>query len=402
MKILFVLNDKYDNPLIDYLMSVGDSVFVYSSDIQENTYDELDIIYLLSSSKESHSVLKEALKHHIPLITDYSESGTKNEKKRLYKTFYKYINAIRYNTIKEKNEFEEVIERRTNGHVISGNVADVNYLKKIRSMIIQYSSEENHTDKKKYYYSDEVNDDFAMAKIKVNKHDPHFKYVHTNLVWRFIATIIYRCIGIPVAFLINKIGFGQRIKNKRILKKNKHKGYFVYVNHTHGLLDAFTPSQLSFKRAYIIVSRETVSIPGIKGLVSMFGAIPVYNSFDEVSDFNNCIKTRIQQGNCIAIYPEAHIWPRYTKIRPFKKDSFRYPVDLKAPIYVLTNTWQKRRFTKSLKVVSYLSGPILPDENLPRKEAIEELRNRVLYEMTRVTSSVKQIDKYQYIKVKKD
>ena len=434
MKILIVTNQHIENkpevaflhdPLVNFFKSNGDSVFILHSEDEsylanyindkgealfqeakaKRLYDKLDgmdVIYITHPSKLAHMVLEVALKAHIPLVANYIDPQSKDKRKQIYKSFYKYINAILYSTIEEKNKLEGAVERRTNGHIFTGDINDESYLKKIRDMVIQYSTEENHNGKRKYYYSDELNDDFAMAKIKVDKHSKPFKYVHTNPFWRFFEMLTYYILGRLIGFLVGKIGFHQRIKNRQILKRYKKKGYFIYANHTHGLVDAITPSQTSGKRNHIIVSRETISVPGIKGLVSMLGVIPIYKDISEFEDFNNCIKKRITQGKSITIYPEAHIWPCYTKIRPFKKDSFRFPVDLKTPVYVLTNTWQKRRFSKKLKVVSYLSGPLLPDESLPRNEAIEDLRNRVLFEMVKVTRSVKQIDKYQYIKVQKD
>ena len=400
---VFILHSEDNSYLANYITDKNESLFQESK--VKRLYDKLkdiDVVYITSPTKLAHMVLEAALKLHVPLVADFIDPKTKNERKQSYKTFYKHINAIKYNSVEDKNELETLVERRTNGHILSGNCSDNDYLLKIRNMLLQYSTIENHNGKRKHYYSDELNDDFATAKIKVDKRNNKYKYVHTNPIRRFFEMLVYKVLGRGIGFFIGKIGFHQRIKNRQILKRNKNKGYFIYANHTHGLLDAITPSQLSKKRNHIIVSRETISVPGIKGLVSMLGVIPIYQNINELDDFNACIKTRISQNRSITIYPEAHIWPCYTKIRPFKKDSFRFPVDLSTPVYVLTNTWQKRRFTKKLKVVSYLSGPLYPDESLPRNEAIEDLRNRVLFEMVKVTRSVKQVDAYQYIKVQKD
>ena len=193
--------------------------------------------------------------------------------------------------------------------------------------------------------------------------------------------------------------FHQKIKNKEVLKRYKHQGYFIYANHTHGVADAFTPNLLTRKKNYIIVNRDAVSLPGLKGLATMLGAIPLYSGIEEVAAFNECIAERIKEKRSITIYPEAHIWPYYTKIRNFKKDAFRYPVDLKAPVYVLVNTWQKRRFSKKPKLVSYLAGPLFVNEELSRSEAMDDLRDRVFIEMNKILKHVKQEEFAKYIKV---
>ncbi len=48
-------------------------------------------------------------------------------------------------------------------------------------------------------------------------------------------------------------------------------------------------------------------------------------------------------GACIGIFPEAHIWPFYTGVRPFVGTSFRYPVKLHAPVVAMAVTYRKRR-----------------------------------------------------------
>lgn len=67
------------------------------------------------------------------------------------------------------------------------------------------------------------------------------------------------------------------------------------------------------------------------------------------------------------IYPEAHIWPFYTGIRPFPDTSFRYPVQQKLPVFCLTNTYQRRGKSHIPQIVTYLDGPFYPDAELPAK-----------------------------------
>ena len=63
-------------------------------------------------------------------------------------------------------------------------------------------------------------------------------------------------------------------------------------------------------------------------------------------------------GDCIMIYPEAHIWPFYTGIRPFPDTSFRYPVQQKLPVFCLTNTYQRRGKSHIPQIVTYLRDQV--------------------------------------------
>ena len=77
------------------------------------------------------------------------------------------------------------------------------------------------------------------------------------------------------------------------------------------------------------------------------------------------------------IYPEAHIWPYFIGIRNFPETAFRYPTYCNAPCYALTNTYQRRKWRKTPRLVTYLDGPFYPDQTLPPKRAAHALRNQI-------------------------
>ena len=80
----------------------------------------------------------------------------------------------------------------------------------------------------------------------------------------------------------------------------------------------------------------------------------------------------------MTIYPEAHIWPYYTKIRPFEAVSFKYPVALDVPVYALTNTYhQRKKGSDRVNIITYIDGPFYPDKSLKPKERQQVLRNQV-------------------------
>ena len=93
------------------------------------------------------------------------------------------------------------------------------------------------------------------------------------------------------------------------------------------------------------------------------------------------IGKKITAKKCVMIYPEAHIWPYYTGIRPFRELSFRYPVQYQTPVFCLTNTYQKRRFSKRPRIVTYIDGPFYPDGTLSMKQQKQKLRDEVYERM---------------------
>ena len=71
------------------------------------------------------------------------------------------------------------------------------------------------------------------------------------------------------------------------------------------------------------------------------------------------------------IYPEAHVWPYYTKIRPFISASFKYPTKLDAPSFSMTTTYQKRKRGKRPKMVVYIDGPFSGSDSRELCEAVK-------------------------------
>ena len=112
----------------------------------------------------------------------------------------------------------------------------------------------------------------------------------------------------------------------------------------------------------------------------MLGALPVPCDVSGMKKFMKAVDHYHQKYN-ITIYPEAHIWPYYTGIRDFPAMSFRYPVELNAPCFAMTNTYQKRKHGRNPKIVTYLDGPFYPNMDLPPKERAQELRDRVYAKM---------------------
>ena len=88
------------------------------------------------------------------------------------------------------------------------------------------------------------------------------------------------------------------------------------------------------------------------------------------------------------IYPEAHIWPYYTKIRPFKNVSFAYPVNLEKPVYCMTNTYQSYGKKKDkIKIINYIDGPFYANKELSTKEQKRKLENQKIFNFLMLLSA---------------
>ncbi|MDE5545860.1 MAG: 1-acyl-sn-glycerol-3-phosphate acyltransferase [Anaeroplasmataceae bacterium] len=244
-------------------------------------------------------------------------------------------------------------------------------------------------------YQDEINDDFSGIKRNPIKIDETYKY-ERSIVWRFFASLLYNLIMKPIAYIYMKLRFGFQIKNKEILKNYRRSGYFMYANHTNVPADGFMPSLVCFpKRVYVLVASENLSIKGTRNFMAMIGAIPIPNHLKGIKNFKAHLHNLIQKKTVIMIYPEAHIWPYYTKIRPFGKVSFTYPYLEDVPTFTFTVTYHKTRIRT--KIIVYVDGPFYPKRNLNKQESIEDLRNQA-YEAMEKRSKLSSYEKIKYIK----
>ncbi|MDE6408538.1 MAG: 1-acyl-sn-glycerol-3-phosphate acyltransferase [Anaeroplasmataceae bacterium] len=185
------------------------------------------------------------------------------------------------------------------------------------------------------------------------------------------------------------------------MKAAKKTGAIIYGNHTTLLADAFVPNLIfSFRRNYIVVSPETTSIWGIRTLLGMLGAMPLTEKLTLKKKFIKALRQHLSKKKLITIYPEAHIWPYYTKIRPFDDASFKYAALFDKPVFALTNCYQKRKFGKKPKIVTYYDGPFYPKPELNTKENAAYLRDLVYQAMVDRTEKYSTYSYIEYIQIK--
>ena len=250
-----------------------------------------------------------------------------------------------------------------------------------------------------HYYTDEINTEFSgieRPKVEVGK---DFPFLHKNPLWNIASWIVYRIFIYPFAFLYVKFKFHQRIKGRKKLKGFKGQ-YFMYGNHTLVPGDGFIPPVIMRpRRVYDLVSPDNIAVKGTKNILMMVGALPIPNDIHGMKKFEEAIKHHIDKGQPICIYPEAHIWPYYTKIRNFKSVSFRYPVKMDKPVFCFTNCYKKRKYSKKPSIVTYVDGPFYPNKDLSVKEQIEDLRDQVYNTMKSHEKDSTYEYKHHYVKV---
>lgn len=243
---------------------------------------------------------------------------------------------------------------------------------------------------KKIIIYESLEDDIIESKNQSYKLKDNYKWIKKNIFYILLSYLVYYIVLI-IAFIYCKLILKVQYKNRKILRE---KGYFIYSNHTLAQGDVLNPFLINFpRRPYIICSASNFGIPVIGKLLSLGGALPIPNELSKYKDFVSAVEERSKK-HPIVIYPEAHIWPYYTKIRPFNKNSFHYPVEMNKSCYTATTTYQNG------KIIINIDGKFNKKEDLTRKENIKYLYDEVFKSLEK-SSSLSNTEKYIY-KEKKD
>ena len=244
-----------------------------------------------------------------------------------------------------------------------------------------------------YYYTNDQTDEVVNFNIKKKIINEKYQYSSNNIVYKMWCFFI-RIVIFPFGWLYYKIINPTKINNIKAIKSYKNGTFFIYSNHTNQYLDAFAPSLICFpKTPKIIVNADNVSIPFLGQILKMCGAIPVPDTFEASKNFYSEIEKSLTK-NPIVIYPEAHLWPYYTKIRQFPATSFRYPIKFNKPIFIFTTVYKLRKHNKKPKIEIFIDGPIFPNLTIPDKRAQYELRDKAYSIMKNRSKN----SNYEYIK----
>ena len=263
------------------------------------------------------------------------------------------------------------------------------------------TSREEWKKTKTIYYKDELNDDFDDVGVHHYDIPENYEYIRKNPFKIFFGGLLYYCIGKPFLGLYC-LFHGIRVENRRNLKRLKGKGYYIYAHHV-AIADVYKYMALVVNRRLEVVAyANALSIPVVKHMIKSCGFTPLPSEDDQNNwkKFHEGLKYYIEHKHAVLIFPEAHIWPYYTKIRPFKSASFYYPAVGNTPVVPMVTVWRGKKGSKRPPRQTIVIGkPIFPDPELSLNENKEYLRDACYEQMTRIAEKYDQPEYIKYIKV---
>ncbi len=252
------------------------------------------------------------------------------------------------------------------------------------------------------YWKDEINDDFDEVGLKRPQVPENYHYKRTNPINNFFSAILYYLIAKPWLALYLWLK-GVKVVGKKNIRKLHGQGAFIFANHV-AITDAFKyPSYVFFahKRVNIIGYPDTLTMPIVRNLARALGYLPLPMPGDirNMVALVDSMKFYIEKKQYILIFPEAHIWPYYTKIRNFHSGSFNYPAKLEAPVLPIVTTWRKSKLSRHPKQTIYILEPIFPNIEKSSSENKEYLYEATLAAMKKCADEANQYEYIKYIKV---
>lgn len=251
---------------------------------------------------------------------------------------------------------------------------------------------------KTIYYQSLTEDEFSTMKIKTPNIDGNYRYLREGIFGKLLSFLSLNVVAKPLAFLYLRLKFGHRIIGREKLKPFRRQSVFLYGNHTQIIGDALIPAFIVRPRYFkVIVHQNNTAIPFIGRFVPYLGGLPLPGDFKATRNFLKSIEASVRKNKPIFIYPEAHLWPYYTRIRPFSDASFRYPYRYRTPVFCFTNTYHATKNPNKVRIITYVDGPFFADMSLDEPSAKKKLRDQIYHQMEeRAKTSDKEMIHYVF------
>ncbi|ETY74417.1 lysophospholipid acyltransferase family protein [Lactiplantibacillus fabifermentans] len=153
--------------------------------------------------------------------------------------------------------------------------------------------------------------------------------------------------------------------------------YVLYANHTQPTADVLLPLVVGgAQRFNALISPANLKVPIVGPWLPWAGGLALPATGRQLAQLTQLVTQRLQNQQFLMLYPESHVWPYYTQIRPFNVSAFHFPVASHVPAYVMTTTYQAPRHHRP-QVTVFIDGPFWPDEQRPRKVQQHQLSQQV-------------------------
>ncbi|GHU40507.1 hypothetical protein FACS1894190_07470 [Spirochaetia bacterium] len=222
-----------------------------------------------------------------------------------------------------------------------------------------------------------------LPKIYDTVFDENYPYLDKTFKFKLWSGFIYFAIW-TLVFIVSPIRFCLRIEGRGILRKHRKllkNGAMTAANHVMRWDFLCVLQAMRYRRLYFPALAYNINTAD-RGVIRAVGGIPVPEGVHAMQQFNAAFDELHARKKWLHAFPEASSWDYYQPIRPFKKGVFTIAHRYNLPVIPMAFSWRPptgiyRLFKKGHPLVTLRIGePILPDLTLPRKEAVNLLREK--------------------------
>ena len=219
--------------------------------------------------------------------------------------------------------------------------------------------------------------------------DENYPFLDKSFSFNFMRGLMHLGIFVMVFFL-SHLRFGLKIEGRKILRKHRKllkNGAITVSNHIHKWDFLFVLEAVRFRMMYFPAWKENLNTPDEK-FVRYSGGIPIPDNLHLIKYFNQAFDEIYAMKKWIHAYPEQALFYFFQPIRPFKKGVFTMAHRYHLPVipiafsyrephfpFTLVNGFRTLTGNQKLPMITLRIGePLLIDQNLPRREAVQKLR----------------------------
>lgn len=256
---------------------------------------------------------------------------------------------------------------------------------------------------KTMFYKDYTDNHFVNSIVlKEKKIKNNYQYIPKCFLVRWWFNLFYYVFAMPILKILMKCKYHVKVYGKKNMKGMK--GCIFIGNHTNVMDGCFASAVVaSPKRNYIITNKDAVQVVLGKYFTKALGALPLPDDNRGLLNLAESVDILLKQGHAVTIFPEATIWPYYTKLRPMPAASFHYAVKSNVPVIPFAVTYRyakgKNYLKKKPKVNITICEPIYPDLSLPPKERKIDLSVKTMNSLRPIIEGPDNVALYNYVQI---
>lgn len=226
--------------------------------------------------------------------------------------------------------------------------------------------------------------------------DENYEYVpKEDSIFSICSDFLYYGIAYPILKVLTKIIYDFKIEGQENIE-NLEEGAISVSNHVLFLDCAMIGLAFKDKKIYYTTQEESFKIPFVRKLIKLLRAIPIPKGIENKKYFIKAISNLLKEKNIVHVYPEASLWPYCQKIRNFKNGAFDIAVRNQVPVVPCVFTFReptgiRKIFKRKKDVTLKILKPVYSDSDKYIRQQIEELKEKVAFEMKEAIAKEKQL-----------